>query len=760
MPRAPFISGLSFRSKMVLTVTTVVVLLLAVSLWLTSQRFKSQIHDNAAELLRTAEGVLKIRQRTRTQELMLRFNSAKNEPRFKAAAAGLLGEQKAWQTAEGQKTLKGVLEAMVRDGVADVIVLTPEPSLEHAVAVANDAQFDTKKFEIECADAVKLAFSGQPQADVAAHNGRLFDIVTIPINVGDDIVGAITFAVENSMAGEFEQMMRKEDDLVLLLDGRVVASTLPNESLADLVSQKFAGMAARTQATADIQEIVLGDEHFWGLAGRLDDQRETHKLGYLVLSSYEKPLQILRSTQQTIVITGLLTILSGIVAVWLLVRKITEPLNELHDSAEAVGRGDFSRRVNIRTRDEFGELARAFNHMTENIELSQSRLKQAVDTLKSTQAQLIHSEKLSAVGEFVAGVAHELNNPLTSVMGFSELLMGEDVDEKHRGHLEIIFKSAQRCQKIVQSLLSFARHQQPERKLVGVNKLIEDVLEVVAYPLRTSNVRVITQFSPTLPLVLADGHQIQQVVLNIINNARQAIEANQPAGRITITTIATGETVRIILEDDGPGISPENLQRIFNPFFTTKEVGQGTGLGLSLCYGIIKEHGGNITPTSAPGAGATFTNELPAASATTGLMAPADSGSGDHHPDFPDGAGKRILVVDDEEFILQVIQEELHRHHFEIVTASNGETALSRMREEKFDVILCDLKMPGLNGRQIYERLRSENAELCRRMVFITGDVVNEPLRQFLAAEKCPCLSKPFKLAELRQIIQTMISAQ
>src|SRR5207237_1257543 len=180
-------------------------------------------------------------------------------------------------------------------------------------------------------------------------------------------------------------------------------------------------------------------------------------------------------------------------------RKVTQPLRVLRDSAEAVGRGDFSRRVEVRSRDECGELADVFNRMTANLQSSHEQLEMTVETLKTTQAQLIQSEKLSGIGEFVAGVAHELNNPLTSVMGFSELLERASNNPQQKRHLEMIRKSAQRCQKIVQSLLSFARRHQPERKLSNINELVEAAIDFLQYQLRTSNIEVVTRLAPNLP---------------------------------------------------------------------------------------------------------------------------------------------------------------------------------------------------------------------------------------------------------------------
>jgi two-component system NtrC family sensor kinase len=396
--------------------------------------------------------------------------------------------------------------------------------------------------------------------------------------------------------------------------------------------------------------------------------------------------------------------------------------------------------------------------MTENLQQSRAELEQTFEKLKGTQAQLVQSEKLSAVGEFVAGVAHELNNPLAAVMGFSEILKDADVDLKYRRYLEMIFKSAQRCQKIVRSLLSFARRHQPERKPVPVNDLVETVLEIVGYQLRTNNIEVITQFDPTLPVVLVDDHQIQQVLLNVVNNARQSIENYRPDGWIKIITEASDENARIIIHDNGPGIPEENMRRIFDPFFTTKEIGQGTGLGLSLCYGIIKEHGGTITPLNRHGEGATFIIELPVLRMegdTTKMLRLAEINLSPAR----EGTGTNILVIDDEETILEVLREELTSHGYNVEVASGGEAGLRRLRQNNCDVVFCDWKMPGLNGRQVYENLRAADPHLCRRVVFITGDMVNEPMRGFLEKEKRLCLAKPFTFDEVRDAIKNVLAA-
>jgi two-component system NtrC family sensor kinase len=305
--------------------------------------------------------------------------------------------------------------------------------------------------------------------------------------------------------------------------------------------------------------------------------------------------------------------------------------------------------------------------------------------------------------------------------------------------------------------LSFARRHQPERKPVSVNQLIEAVLEIVAYQLRTSNIKVILQLDPNLPLVEGDEHQLQQVLLNIVNNARQAMGQERPDAWIKIVTEVAGPNIRVVLHDNGPGIPPENLPRIFDPFFTTKEVGKGTGLGLSICYGIIKEHGGSITPLNRGGEGATFIIELPILHGASGVRALSKPAV--HETEHVrEGTGKRVLVIDDEEGLLQLMSEELGRRGYEVVTATGGETGLRQLQQNHFDAMICDWKMPGMSGRQVYERLQTERPDFCRHVIFVTGDVINDLMQKFLEREKRPCLAKPFSLVELRSAIKTVLA--
>jgi PAS domain S-box-containing protein len=230
---------------------------------------------------------------------------------------------------------------------------------------------------------------------------------------------------------------------------------------------------------------------------------------------------------------------------------------------------------------------------------------------KRMEEQLIMTDRLASIGELASGIAHELNNPLTSVIGFSQLLLEGDVPANMKEDLGTVYSEAQRAAVIVKNLLTFARKHAPVKQLSQVNTVIEDVLRLRAYEQKVNNIEIEKRLEPNLPEIMIDNFQMQQVFLNIVVNAEFAMLESHHRGKLTITTKKSDIFIKITITDDGPGIAKENLKHIFDPFFTTKEVGKGTGLGLSICHGIVTEHGGQIYAISEQGMGASFVVELP-----------------------------------------------------------------------------------------------------------------------------------------------------
>jgi len=376
---------------------------------------------------------------------------------------------------------------------------------------------------------------------------------------------------------------------------------------------------------------------------------------------------------------------------------------------------------------------------------------------KLLQQQLIQSEKLSAIGELISGIAHELNNPLTGVMGYSQLLqMRGDLDERAKDSLVKINNLATRCQRIVQNLLSFARKQKPERTLTSVNEILGRTVELRSYELQVNNIELVLEPDPQLPRTIADAHQLQQVFLNVITNAEQAMLEAKGRGRLTIRTrndIAGGHIV-VEITDDGPGIPEQHLTKIFDPFFTTKEVGKGTGLGLSLAYGIIKEHAGNIYARSRLGEGSTFVIELPVIGDLHEVASLAEelAPQGLHFENLV--RGKRILVVDDEKYILDFFVEVLQMYPVEVDTACDGRAAMDMMQLHEYDLIITDFKMPQMSGRELFEWIKEHRPHLAPRIVFVTGDTVSPETRSFFESTANRYLAKPFRIEEVREVVQ------
>jgi two-component system NtrC family sensor kinase len=362
------------------------------------------------------------------------------------------------------------------------------------------------------------------------------------------------------------------------------------------------------------------------------------------------------------------------------------------------------------------------------------------------QDRLIQSEKLTAIGQLIAGVAHDLNNPLTSVVGFADFLAeSADVPPRVREPLRVIQQEAERASMIVKNLLSFARRQE-SRQPAQLRPILEATVALFRNNLNADHVTLVADYEDALPDLDLNPTQIQQVFVNLIQNAAHAITSTGQPGTIRLMARHWISGVAVEVTDDGPGMPSEVAAHVFEPFFTTKPEGQGTGLGLSISQGIVKEHGGRITLTTAPGRGATFTVELPGRVRTAEFRVPTVE-HGEVRP-------LRVLVVDDEPHILHYIRATLETWGHAVVTAVDGETGLERAIGDSFDLIISDLRMPRLGGREFYEELLRRHPEAAGRVAFSTGDTVRGDTLDFLEAQGRPCLQKPFSLAELRAILR------
>ncbi|MFZ0801853.1 MAG: GAF domain-containing protein [Terriglobales bacterium] len=367
----------------------------------------------------------------------------------------------------------------------------------------------------------------------------------------------------------------------------------------------------------------------------------------------------------------------------------------------------------------------------------------AYEDLRKTQEQLLQSEKMSAVGQLIAGVAHELNNPLTAILGYAQLLESEGLSERASEFVGKLFKQAQRTHRVVQNLLSFARQRKPQKQPVDLCKVLDETLSLRDYDLKVNNIRVEREIDSSVPGVTADPHQLEQVFLNIINNAVDAMLESGQGGDLRVSVYAKDGHLHAEFQDSGPGIKEPN--RIFEPFYTTKGVGKGTGLGLSICYGIIQEHGGSISAHNREEGGATIQVRLPAAAAVAAVENASPT------PRRESAVEGRILLVENEEAVLEFERDVLAGAGAEVVTCmGSGEDLRSLLNTRPFDAVIMDGKMPGNGSVLEVHRWMAENLPGLEKHLLVTFASVAEPeVREFLQNNQVPYLVKPFEVGDL-----------
>jgi PAS domain S-box-containing protein len=376
--------------------------------------------------------------------------------------------------------------------------------------------------------------------------------------------------------------------------------------------------------------------------------------------------------------------------------------------------------------------------------------RRAYEDLRRTQEQLLQSEKMAAIGQLISGVAHELNNPLTAILGYSQLLASSEfVNERGAEYIQKVYKQARRTHRIVSNLLSFARQQKPQRMAINVNQVLEDTIGLRDYDLRVNNIEVHREFASHLPLLFADTHQLQQVFLNILNNSVDAILERSDRGEIWVRTEHVGQRVVVEIVDSGPGV--QDPHRVFDPFYTTKPVGKGTGLGLSICYGIVTEHGGEISVQNVLPRGAAFV-----------LMFPITPTNGAAHKDAApkqSAAQGKVLLVDDEEPVLGLEKEILTSRGILTVMARTGQEAIEILSRETVDLIVTDMKMPGtISGRSLYDWVCHHQPDLAHRMIFTMSDASHDPEMKKLHDAGVIFLQKPFELEAFWNAVQRKLS--
>ena len=382
--------------------------------------------------------------------------------------------------------------------------------------------------------------------------------------------------------------------------------------------------------------------------------------------------------------------------------------------------------------------------------------KKAAETeLERSREALHQSEKMNALGSLLAGVSHELNNPLAIVVGEAILLEEEAEGTPIAASAARIKRAAERCSRIVQTFLAMARQKTPERKACAVNDLIEGTLELADYGLRSNGIDTVRRLGADLPPLWADPDQVSQVLLNLIINAQQALQTLSGPRCLTVESrLADDGRVAIVVADNGPGVPADVARRIFDPFFTTKPQGSGTGIGLSFSRGIAEAHGGTLQLAPSD-AGATFELLLPTARDAPATPAAPEPAAVTAEPAAP----RRALVVDDEPELAETLARLLESEGFDVAIAVGGAAAIAELSNAEFDLVLSDLRMPGIDGPELYAWVRAERPDMAQRIGFVTGDTLGPAAVHFLEEAGRPYIEKPFSRAAIRSLIGELTKA-
>ena len=431
-------------------------------------------------------------------------------------------------------------------------------------------------------------------------------------------------------------------------------------------------------------------------------------------------------------------------------RTLTRPLLRYADQLSRIDpQGATTSKATVppgHERDELGLVVIRTNELLQRIQ----DLREAEMLAKEA---LTHQERVSALGSLLAGVAHELNNPLAILTAQAELLSETARDEKTRDRADKILKPAERCARIVRTFLALARQREVKKEHVDIKSLITDVCDLLAYPFKTHDISVSVEIEPGLPAIWGNGAQLSQAFINLLVNAQQAVLDVPSPRMVRIQALRGGNNLLITVSDNGPGIPVAIRHRIFEPFFTTKAEGQGTGMGLSYCLSVVTNHSGAITVGQQRERGAAITITLP-------MQAPLAKAVDDSNPtETRTGPALRVLIVDDEVGMAHTLVEQLEHLGHAAIGCSTGMAALDMLNTHSFDLILSDIRMPGVDGLSLYEEVRRRHASLADRFIFITGDSLDEHARHFIEIQQAPCLHKPYQIKELENAINHVMAA-
>lgn len=734
-----FWSGLQI--KIILPVFGIMMVLSVVSVLLAYRQMTAQLAYDAAADAETAAGIFENQQENRAHSLLLRYQDLTRQPRFRAVALN-----------NDPPTISFLLKETLEEIEADFAIYTSPGT--RVITKTDRLNGSISEISRETQESSARAQRGIENWSLAPIGGGVYEIHSVPVINGNELIGAFTAGREIGFRAMSEFAQLTHSDIVLSVDGKISLSTLNSPSLEEELAPSLAGATSARMS----QPVTVHGEHYIAVRRAPRNARTAHVLYYVLLSRFETPLRLLRQSQITLLILQTLVIASGAFTLFLYIKIILMPLQQLRRSAEAVGKGDFSQQVQANSSDECGELAMAFNEMSSSLRASRAKL-------ELTQAQLIQSGKLSALGTLAGGIAHDFNNILGVILGYGELgLKDAPKGSRSERSLQQIMAAGHRARNLVRQILFFSRRTEVHFEKIQLFQLVEETTALLRGTV-SPNITVENRFHAPNDTISGDPNQIHQVLMNLGTNAVQAMRQNGGTLTYTLTQktvskdcpeappgLASGDYLQILVEDTGTGIEPALLGRIFDPFFTTKDVDEGTGLGLSVAHGILEKHRGAITVSSVLGQGTVFTVWLP-------RWQPPDPTPEPGSDALARGSG-RILVLDDDQASAQSLALQLQALGYEVLLESNNSSASEAVAtaDTAIDLLVIELSMlqlPKMESSRSRWRLTPDTP-----MVVYTDSTDPWDLDLNPTSRVSAIVRKPVDLMELSHTIRGLLSRQ
>ena len=717
------------RTKLLVSMLGLVCLLTASVLIIVHARMLEHVHEDLVSVLRAESAVS-------TDFVRLRREQTQKSASIIAEQPSLL----ALMSTNDALTVQDASSSFLDSSGADLLILENAEGKILASHSRDGAQLPAAEGLMEVS---------RGDQDWWFTGGHLYDVSFVPIVAGSGphkrMLGRIALATDLTVQSLLHNMAFGKAEFAIERHGTVWLSSLASTATKDLSSST----QDVTWEPGEIRDLDLGGERY--LANYVELAGD-HPVRLYCLESFDQATVFLLSLHRALAILALFALIAGASLAFVISRQITRPLERLAAGTQRLKQGDFEFHIAAQGADEVAELTHAFEEMR--------------NSLRQSRETLLRSARLEAVGRLAGGVAHDFNNLVMIIKGYSDLLL-ETATPEARGHIEEIKNAGDRASALTRQLLAFSRKQVLEPQVLDPNQCVRSMAKMLRV-LIGEDIELITNFSNEIGRVLADPGQLEQVVMNLAVNARDAMPQG---GKLIIETeactlddqyaachaeVTPGPAVMMAVTDTGCGMSKETLAHIFEPFFTTKEAGKGTGLGLATVYGIVKQSKGHISVYSELGRGTTFKVYLPSLESSTSITTPMKMSSA------PKGAGT-ILLVEDETALRVLAAESLKRLGYEVLSAKDGAEALIVVEEHcgKIDMVVTDVVMPRMGGPELVEKLRRQNGgREGFGVIFMSGYTETAALETAMIAPDACLLNKPFPSEILAQKIRDVLDAK